>query len=997
MREAVFISYSGSKEDAKWLKRLETHLKPLVHNNTLKLWDETRIAPGAERQKELEAALARAKVAVLLVSADYLASDLIQQQQLVPVLDAAKSEGLRILWVPVSPSLVETTALWRYQPVLDPSRPLSTYPRTQVETALVEVCRKIREAMEAEVQGEVDVPPAPAKASGVPTAPFIGVAESLGEGFKGRDAALEQLHAQLAGAGVVLTGGQTGRVFAHGGGGIGKSRLAIEYAWRFRKDYPGGVFFAVAQEQPPMALWARFARELFPAEPLARDEDAALRFALWLADPEPGRRLIIFDDVQASGVSELFERFSGRIQQGPHVLWPPPAGLVSLLVTTRLRAFPRAQSLEVSQLKDAAALDLLLERAERAGISGKEREVAQEIAATLLGGHPLALSLAGAYVSRLELTFSEYREALRQKGLTDRLVEAAKEVEYAVEDHERSIVATYELSRRQLDLSKADDALAWRLLRMCAFLAPNVPIDRKLLAHLLEPGEGGRTAEKLGRALARLLKDLSLLDPAREEHGQVGDVKIHPLVSDYTRLSMTYERERERLQADLVDAMVQLFPDDPASEPDWGWLSPSRESHATELWKAASAVETRGRWILGMQLGDLQVARGSLRRARDVYQAGLDFTQMRAQQDPGNVVWQRDVSVSLDRLGDVLVAEGALTEARNAFERSLGIREELAKKDPENAGCQRDVSVSLNKLGDVLVAEGALAEARNTFERSLGIREELAKNDPGNAVWQRDVSVSLDRLGDVLVEEGVLAEARNAFERSLGIREELAKKDSENAGWQRDVSVSLDKLGKVLLEEGALAEARNAFERSLGIREELAKKDPGHAGWQRDVSVSLERLGDVLVEEGALAEARNAFERSLGVAEELAKKDPGNAVWQRDVSVSLDRLGKVLLEEGALAEARNAFERSLGIREELAKKDPGNAGWQTDVVVSCSRVASVLRQMAPPEHSRARLLLERAKGILLSLQASSRLTPTQNRWIPAIEAQLRQLDTLQRK
>ena len=59
---------------------------------------------------------------------------------------------------------------------------------------------------------------------------------------------------------------------------------------------------------------------------------------------------------------------------------------------------------------------------------------------------------------------------------------------------------------------------------------------------------------------------------------------------------------------------------------------------------------------------------------------------------------------------------------------------------------------------------------------------------------------------------------------------------------------------------------------------------------------------------------------------------------------------------------------------------------------ACSRVASVLMAIAPPEPSQARLLFERAKSILLALKASSRLTPTQEMWIPLIEAELRQLD-----
>ena len=115
-RTNVFISYSH--HDVEWLKRLQVHLKPLESEHKIKLWDDTRIGLGSDWKEEIERALAAAKVAVLLVSADFLASDFISNNELPPLLDAARKDGATILPVILSPSMFfETPSLARFQTV----------------------------------------------------------------------------------------------------------------------------------------------------------------------------------------------------------------------------------------------------------------------------------------------------------------------------------------------------------------------------------------------------------------------------------------------------------------------------------------------------------------------------------------------------------------------------------------------------------------------------------------------------------------------------------------------------------------------------------------------------------------------------------------------------------------------------------------------------------------------------------------------------------------
>lgn len=101
-RQSVFISYSH--RDREWLDRLNVHLRPLVREGALVVWDDTKIPSGAAWEREIETALATAKVAILLISADFLASDFVAGSEIPPLLAAARDDGAIILPLIVSPS-----------------------------------------------------------------------------------------------------------------------------------------------------------------------------------------------------------------------------------------------------------------------------------------------------------------------------------------------------------------------------------------------------------------------------------------------------------------------------------------------------------------------------------------------------------------------------------------------------------------------------------------------------------------------------------------------------------------------------------------------------------------------------------------------------------------------------------------------------------------------------------------------------------------------------
>lgn len=146
-RNQVFISYSH--KDKKWLERLETHLKPRIRNGKVDVWNDKRIKAGDEWRKEIDEAMARAKVAVLLVSPDFLASDFIAKNELPPLLEAAQRGGVKILWVPLKTAAFQEAGLGKYQGVLDPAKPLSKRHHAYVDEAMEEICNAISQAFSA--------------------------------------------------------------------------------------------------------------------------------------------------------------------------------------------------------------------------------------------------------------------------------------------------------------------------------------------------------------------------------------------------------------------------------------------------------------------------------------------------------------------------------------------------------------------------------------------------------------------------------------------------------------------------------------------------------------------------------------------------------------------------------------------------------------------------------------------------------------------------------
>jgi len=173
---SVFVSYCHA--DAAWLNRVKIHLRPLVRHG-LDLWDDSRIAPGQAWHEEILRALSRARVAIPLVSADFLASDFVVNNELPPLLHRAARGGLLIVPLIVGHCLFrEHEELARYQSVNNPDRPLSDMSFGDAEATLVALGRSVAQyfrLLDARRPGggaaaPADSPEAPSPSSSSPLA-----------------------------------------------------------------------------------------------------------------------------------------------------------------------------------------------------------------------------------------------------------------------------------------------------------------------------------------------------------------------------------------------------------------------------------------------------------------------------------------------------------------------------------------------------------------------------------------------------------------------------------------------------------------------------------------------------------------------------------------------------------------------------------------------------------------------------------------------------------
>ncbi len=645
-----------------------------------------------------------------------------------------------------------------------------------------------------------------------------------------------------------------------GMGGMGKTQTASKYAYVHRDEYPAVLWVRAENDETLYADFTRLAALLNLPESTAQEQKLVVEAVKrWLDGQE--RWLLVLDNVvDLKFVGELTRKADPN---GRHIL-----------VTTQSQATGAIRSKDLP-LMDSEMGALLLLR--RAGLIGPDAPLAEALPENIetargicekLGGLPLAIDQAGAYISETGCSLTDYRELLN-----DNLPELLARRGDLDNEHE-SVARTFVKSLEEL--AQRNPASA-DLVSATAFLAPDA-IPEEIFTDGAFQFYGplqDAASDKLAwnEAIGATLK-FSLLD--RDSDRKM--LSVHRTVQAVVSWNM--EEEEHRAWAEqVVQAGNAAFPDPTVFE---NWPRCERLlPHAQALAKLIDDLDMSvpGASLLLNQTAYYLNERARYVEAESLYRRALAIDEKALGPDhPG-------VATCLSNLAGLLRNTGRYTEAEPFIRRALAIDEKAYGPD------HPDVAVDLNVLAVLLETTNRYPDAEPLYRRALAISEKALGPD------HPSVAIRLNNLAQLLQDTNRLDEAEPLMRRALEIDEKSYSPDHPN------VAIRLNNLAQLLQDTNRLAEAEPLMRRALAIDEN--SYGPDHP----DVAIDLNNLAQLLQDTNRLAEAELLMRRALAIDENSYGPD------HPSIARDLNNLARLLKATNRLAEAESLYRRGLEINE----------------------------------------------------------------------------------
>jgi tetratricopeptide (TPR) repeat protein len=613
-----------------------------------------------------------------------------------------------------------------------------------------------------------------------------------------------------------LQPGRSVRVAAtiEGLAGVGKTELALHLVDRLAAEgrFPGGIFWFDAERPDLTATWGGPIADALAvgSAPVAERAAAAVR--------------IVSSGLPALLVLDNVERWTRDSAPGPL----PGGAHVALLVTTR-HAFLAGRAFEhhsLDVLAPEAAGALLLE------VSGRELGEGRDELLEHLGGHALAVELAGAYLHEFKgVSPRQYLER-RSAGqdLDDRVVELVR--------YERTVKECFDATWTTLAPPAA------RVLAIAAHFANE---DASLA--LLESCHANE--ESIGH-----LQRLHLITVSGDRW------RMHKLVREYARSSGSGS-EREEAQRAFVEGCAAF-----SQRIDWSVgvrvhafdLSHLEEALALALADPETAPETRS--ILMQRLAIARSSTGDFHRAKDLLEAAVASDLKNFGDD------HRAVAKGRANLAMVHRELGDLERARELMEAALAADvRDMGEDHPDVAEARSNLAMVLRDLGQV-------GQARELLEAAVahGVRN-LGEAHP-------TVAENRSNLAMVLSDAGELESARELMEAALASH--LRNMGEDHPA----VAKSRSNLAMVLAELGELGPARELMQTALASDlRNLGEDHPTVARRTFNLAHLVESTGDH-------SAARTLLETALSIeARRLGPDHPSTSYTRVRLAKQLAALG----------------------------------------------------------------------------------------------------------
>jgi tetratricopeptide (TPR) repeat protein len=641
-----------------------------------------------------------------------------------------------------------------------------------------------------------------------------------------------------------------------GMGGVGKTTLALEYAHLHMGEYRLIAWLDATDTTTLDTSFNNLAHALGLREATQADYNIVRRAVLNYLTRE-SQWLLIYDNAEdpATLRDYLPDGTSGHV-----------------LITTRNTHWQTlAQPILLDTWHTSEALEFLLRYAGQTdwGNETEERHARQLVEE--LGGLPLALMQAAAFMATMQVGVAKYRELFNKHKL-----ELFKDKPL---DYHTPVATTWNIS---IDALMKEQPKALLLLNLCAFFAPE-PTRFELLQEarermgeklkdLFDPNDDYKLT-KVRAALRRYA--LAIIDET--------SLTLHRLVGLVIRENLAKKETEYNVYATCAaDVMNELYPHNSDDYQNWERceeLLRHAETIAGYADAANVALDTATR--LYNETGLYLQGRAHYTAARHNFERALAI----AERDLG--AEQPIVAVSYNNMGSLLRDLGDLPAAKSYLERAIAINERVYGND------NLEIAQSYNNLGLLLQEMGDLPTAKVYYERAIIIREKiLGREHPS-------VATSYNNLGSLLWNLGEYNAAKSYLERAIAISEHVLGKEHP------DTATRYNNLGLLLGDMGEHNAAKSYLERAIAISEKtLGEVHPS-------VATSYNNLGNVLRNLGELPTAKNYLERATAIDERVY------GTTHPEVAASYNNLAAVLQDMGDLPTAKVYYERAIAIREQV--------------------------------------------------------------------------------
>ncbi|MBA2284369.1 MAG: TIR domain-containing protein, partial [Ktedonobacteraceae bacterium] len=473
----IFFSLAHAPLDQSLFGELRKHLAALKLQGLIEMWYDSAISAGSNDSDIIQSYMHRANIIVLLISADFFDSQQCAEVEMQYALERHMIRAAHVIPVLLRPTLWQGLPLEQYSPLPANGKPVSIWDN--LDSALVEVAKGIHQVVK-EIAARLTGARRPLKP---PQFPLYMLPYRRNPFFTDREDILAELHRSFT----FEQAPQTHIQALYGLVGIGKTLLAIEYAYRHQHEYQAILWLNAASRELLSSSIVSLADHL--GIPLPDDADEQQRFAViqqWLRHHD--RWLLVLDNLDDFPMlDQLIPLYSSG-----HVL----------LITHSQATGPFASAVPVAQMTIEEGALLLLRRAKLIPEQGSRDDASEEnfLQATAIAqeveGYPLALDQAGAYIEETQRSLAAYLKLYRQRqaALLSRRGRFA-------DDHPDPVTTTLAVTFKKI---AQVDPHALELLRLFAFLHPEALPDEMIM----------HGASALTGALHTLASDPLILDDA---------------------------------------------------------------------------------------------------------------------------------------------------------------------------------------------------------------------------------------------------------------------------------------------------------------------------------------------------------------------------------------------------------------------------------------------------------------------------------------------------